>query len=248
MNFTILRFDTIDSTNTEALKQARQGADEGLCVVARQQTAGRGRHGRVWISPADAGLYFSVVLRPEIEPRYLPLVTLTSGVAVHDALAALGLAPDIKWVNDILVDEKKICGILAESTDTPRGLAVVVGIGINLRSTNFPPDVAARATSIEECLGSNAPVEARPVEAALIREIDRWYSILSDDDGPAAVLRAWTERSSYAAGKAVTVDTGGERITGVTQGLEPNGALRVEAAGGDIRVIQAGDVEMLRTA
>ena len=139
MNITVLTYDTIDSTNTEALKQARLGAEEGLCVVARQQTAGRGRHGRTWVSPEDAGLYFSIVLRPKLDAKDLSLITLTAGVAVHDTLAETGLKPDIKWVNDLLVDEKKICGILAETTDTQSGLAVIVGIGINLRSTNFPP-------------------------------------------------------------------------------------------------------------
>src|SRR5437868_14941143 len=124
MNFTILRFDSVDSTNTEALKQAKLGAGEGLCFVARQQTAGRGRHGRTWVSLEDAGLYFSIILRPRLETQYLTLITLMAGVAVHDALAEIGLKPDIKWVNDILVNEKKIGGILAETTETSKGLAV----------------------------------------------------------------------------------------------------------------------------
>ena len=103
MNFTILRFDTINSTNTEAGKHARLGVDEGLCVIARQQTAGRGRHGRTWVSEKDAGLYFSVVFRPNIEPHFLPLITLMTGVSVYDSLKEFGVKPDIKWVNDILV-------------------------------------------------------------------------------------------------------------------------------------------------
>ncbi len=86
MNFTILRFDSIESTNTEAVRQAKIGADEGLCIVARQQTKGRGRHGRVWVSEKDAGLYFSIVLRPKIETRFLPLLTLMSAIAVADVL------------------------------------------------------------------------------------------------------------------------------------------------------------------
>ena len=129
MNFTILRFDTIDSTNTEAANQARRGADEGLCVIARQQTAGRGRQGRAWVSAKDSGLYFSVVLRPLVEAKLLPLITLMTGVAVHDTLKEFGVDPDIKWVNDVLAGEKKICGILAETVETSTGLAVVVGIG-----------------------------------------------------------------------------------------------------------------------
>jgi BirA family biotin operon repressor/biotin-[acetyl-CoA-carboxylase] ligase len=127
MNITILRFDSIDSTNTEALKQARQGAAEGLCVVARQQTAGRGRHGRTWVSGCDAGLYASIVLRPKFEMRFFPLITLMTGVAVYDTLAELGIMPDIKWVNDILVNDRKISGILAETAET------LMGIRLNLQ-------------------------------------------------------------------------------------------------------------------
>src|SRR5215203_5352635 len=160
MNFTILRFDEIESTNTEALNQARRGADEGLCVVARRQTAGRGRMGRVWISEKDAGLFFSLVLRPKIETRFLPLVTLMSAVAVHDTLETLyGFECDIKWVNDIHVTGKKICGILAETTETPTGSAVVVGIGINLKQTNFPPEIAETATSIEAETNQSPEIE-----------------------------------------------------------------------------------------
>ena len=109
MNITILRFDTLSSTNTEALNQAKLGANEGLCIVAKQQTAGRGRNGRIWISPENSGLYFSMVLRPKLEMRFLPLLTLMSAVVVYDVLQDLyKLEPDIKWANDVLVDDKKV--------------------------------------------------------------------------------------------------------------------------------------------
>ncbi|MGH7784652.1 MAG: biotin--[acetyl-CoA-carboxylase] ligase, partial [Candidatus Binatia bacterium] len=153
MNFTLLRFDTIGSTNTEASRQAKRGADEGLCILAREQTDGRGRHGRPWISEKDSGLYLSIVLRPKIDARFLPMITLMSGVAVYDTLAEFGLKPDIKWVNDVLIGEKKICGILAETADTAQGLAVIVGIGINLTSANFPDEIADTATSIKHETG-----------------------------------------------------------------------------------------------
>src|SRR5688572_28795328 len=106
MNFIVLTYDILDSTNDEALKQARLGVDEGLCVVARQQTAGRGRYGRTWVSARDAGLYLSLVLRPKLEMRELPLITLMAGIAVNDALEEFGIKPDIKWVNDLLVNGK----------------------------------------------------------------------------------------------------------------------------------------------
>lgn len=244
MNFTILRFDTIDSTNTEALNQARRGADEGLCVVARQQTAGRGRHGRVWISEVDAGLYFSVVLRPKLETRFLPLLTLMTAVAVHDTLeAAFGLDCDIKWANDIHVNEKKICGILAETAETTKGLAVVVGVGINLKPSSFPPEVIA--TSVEAETG-------RKIKAGELLEVftsffNYHYEILCEASGAARIRQEWTRRSSYADGKHVRVLLENETLRGITNGIEENGALRIETDTGETKIIQAGDVEKVRS-
>lgn len=255
MNINLLTFDTIDSTNTEALKQARLGAEEGLCIVARQQTAGRGRHGRIWVSEPDAGLYFSIVLRPKIGTQYLSLITLMAGVAVHDMLGEFGIDADIKWVNDLLVNEKKICGILAETTETNDGPAVVVGIGINIKSSSFPPEIAYIATSIEEQLSirvANASAmtqKANPKAAAerLIKYLTYFYSILNSENGPAAILDEWRKRSTYFSGKLVRVVLENETVIGITQGLEPNGALRLQKANGEVMIVQSGDVERLRT-
>jgi BirA family transcriptional regulator, biotin operon repressor / biotin---[acetyl-CoA-carboxylase] ligase len=245
MNFTILRFDEIGSTNTEALNQARRGADEGLCIVARRQTAGRGRHGRVWISEADAGLYFSIVLRPKLEMQVLPLITLMTAVAVHDTLEEIfHLECDIKWANDIHVGDKKICGILAETADTTKGLAAVVGIGINIKSSNFPPEIADLATSIEA--ETRQKINPEELLEALTRFLDYHYEILHEAGGAQRIRREWTRRSSYAAGKKVRVLMENETISGTTDGIEENGALRVRTGAGDVRIIQAGDVEKLR--
>jgi BirA family biotin operon repressor/biotin-[acetyl-CoA-carboxylase] ligase len=245
MNFTILRFDEIGSTNTEALNQARRGADEGLCIVARRQTAGRGRHGRVWISERDAGLYFSVVLRPKLEMRFLPLITLMTAVAVHDTLEEIfNLECDIKWANDIHVGDKKICGILAETAETTKGLAVVVGIGINVKSSNFPPEIAGIATSIEAETGRK--INSEELLEALTRFLDYHYEILREAGGAREIRQAWRHRSSYAVGKKVRVLTANETISGTTDGIEENGALRVRTNAGETRIIQAGDVEKLR--
>ncbi len=246
MNFTILRFDQIDSTNTEALNQAKRGADEGLCVVARRQTAGRGRHGRVWVSEKDAGLFFSVVLRPTIETRFLPLVTLMSAVVVHDTLEELyAIDCDIKWVNDIHIRGKKVCGILAETCETPKGLAVVVGIGINLKSSNFPPEIAETATSIEA--ETNQTPNAEILLQKLTFFLSEFRDVLSGANGAEKIRAEWTRRSSYAFGKRVRVVIENETIHGITRGIEENGALRVELDCGEIRTIHAGDVENLRT-
>ncbi len=245
MHFTILRFERIDSTNTEAASQARRGADEGLCVIARQQTMGRGRHGRVWVSPADAGLYFSVVLRPRLEMRFLPLLTLMAAVAVCDALGeTYALPADVKWVNDILVREKKICGILAETIETPRGLAVVLGIGINLRTTSLPDDLRATATSVEDETARAASVDE--ILPALTAQLARRYEILNETGGAALTREEWIKRSSYAFGKTVRIVTETETFHGTTRGVEESGALRVETESGAIRIVHAGDVINLR--
>ncbi len=245
MNFTILRFDSINSTNTEALNQAKQGADEGLCVVAKQQTEGRGRHGRTWFSEKDAGLYFSLVLRPTIENKFLPLLTLMSAVAVYDVLRALyKLEPDIKWANDVHVDEKKICGILAEMTETKRGLAVVVGIGINLKLSNFPPELFDSATSIEQ--ETDQKIDARELLENLTRQLAKYYQILESENGAEKIRQEWAIRSTYFRGKSVTVKLENESVTGTTCGLEESGALRIETKNGEIKIIHAGDVEKLR--
>ena len=245
MNFTILRFDSINSTNTEAVNQAKRGAEEGLCVLARQQTAGRGRHGRTWISGEDAGLYFSIVLRPVIENRFLPLITLMTAIAVADTLKNIyKLETDIKWVNDVHIKGKKISGILAEMTETAKGAAIIVGIGINLKSSNFPAEIADIATSIEA--ETNCPADSEELLNSLTRYLDYFYDILQGADGAKIILEEWTKRSSYAFGKTVRVKLENETIFGTTDGLEENGALRVETENGETRIIQAGEVESLR--
>lgn len=245
MNFTTLRFDSINSTNTEALNQARRGADEGLCVVARQQIAGRGRHGRTWISEKDAGLYFSIVLRPVIETKFLSLITLMTAVAVADTLKnTYKLKPDIKWANDVHINGKKICGILAEMTETAKGAAIIVGIGINLKSTNFPAEIADIATSIEAETNHNA--DSEKLLDSLTRFLNYFYDCLQGENGAKIILEEWTKRSSYAFGKPVRVKLESETILGTTDGLEENGALRVRTANGDVQIVQAGDVENLR--
>jgi len=245
MKFTILRFDSINSTNIEALNQARQGANEGLCVIAKQQTAGRGRHGRTWISDEDAGLYFSLVLRPTIGNKFLPLLTLMSAVAVSDVLTELyQLKPDIKWANDVHINDKKICGILAEMAETKKGLAVVVGIGVNLKSTNFSSELKETATSIKQ--ETNLQPNVEELLENLTAQLAKYYRILESETGAEQIRNEWAKKSSYFRGKSVRVKLEKEIICGTTCGLEENGALRVRTDDGDVKIVQAGDVERLR--
>jgi BirA family biotin operon repressor/biotin-[acetyl-CoA-carboxylase] ligase len=242
---TVLRFDSLPSTNTEAARQAALGAPEGLCVVAREQTAGRGRRERSWVSPKDAGLYVSVVLRPSLEARLWPLITLAAALAVRDALEeACGLEADIKWPNDLLAGGRKLCGILAETAEGARGRAVVLGVGVNLRRGSFPPEISDTATSVEEQTG-RAPDAERVLEA-LTRSLARRYETLNAPGGPEEILRDWRRRSSYAHGRRVRVALAAETFEGTTRGLDPDGALLVETDDGTIRTVRAGDVMAVR--
>jgi BirA family biotin operon repressor/biotin-[acetyl-CoA-carboxylase] ligase len=245
MDLNILLYDTLDSTNSEAARQARLGAAEGTCVIARQQTAGRGRYGRTWSSEKDAGLYFSVILRPTMEIGFLPLISLMAGVAVYETLADLGLEPDIKWVNDVLVGEKKISGILSEAIETPAGHAVIVGIGINLNLIGLGDDLRDTSTSIESESGTRHSQD--DIARRLTSQLSRLYDILRQNDGQARILELWRHRSTYFSGKQVRVAVENEIIDGTTEGLENNGALRLRLADGSLKVIQAGDVQRLRS-
>jgi BirA family biotin operon repressor/biotin-[acetyl-CoA-carboxylase] ligase len=241
----IQRFDSLPSTNTEAARMAAHGAPEGLCIIAAEQTAGRGRRERTWISPAGAGLYFSIVLRPQLSTAHWPLLTLMAALAVHDALReACALACDIKWPNDILSNERKLCGILAETLETKTGRACIMGIGINLLDAAFPPDLRDIAISVEAAAQSAPDTEA--VLQALTRNIAEHYRRLHEADGVRKLIAEWTARSSFANGKSVRVALCDEVFDGITRGLEQDGALRVETHDGELKIIRAGDVTALR--
>jgi BirA family biotin operon repressor/biotin-[acetyl-CoA-carboxylase] ligase len=235
----VLRFESLPSTNTELARMASEGAAEGVAVLADEQTAGRGRLQRTWSSPKGAGLYFSILLRPRIPVDRWPLITFMAALAVGDALQeATGLRTDIKWPNDLLSGERKICGILSEAIETPAGRAVIVGIGINLTPSAFP-----EATSVAEATGVKPDREA--ILAALLSALTRWYSLLNERE---KIVAAWSSRSSYATGRLVQVNNGDELLRGTTCGVEPDGALRLRTVSGEIKVLRAGDVQSLRCA
>jgi BirA family biotin operon repressor/biotin-[acetyl-CoA-carboxylase] ligase len=243
----ILRFDSLPSTNIEAAKRATDGAPEGLCIVAREQTAGRGRLDRHWVSPKDAGLYCSIILRPPIDHSVWPLLTLMAGVAVHHALIdSCGLVTDIKWPNDILANGRKLCGILAETVETPMGRAVVVGIGINLTQRAFPSELDQVAISIESATGETPNIES--VLNGLIAAITSQYKVLCRPGGPENIIAEWSANSSYVMGKQIQVVESNETFAGTTRGLERDGALRVETNAGEIRIVRAGDVSSVRAS
>jgi BirA family biotin operon repressor/biotin-[acetyl-CoA-carboxylase] ligase len=242
----ILRYESVPSTNTEIARLAVEGAAEGLAIVADEQTAGRGRLQRAWSSTKGAGLYFSILLRPRLALDRWPLITFVAALATGDALLEVSeIQTDIKWPNDLLANERKICGILAEAIETPSGRAVVLGIGINLTNEAFPSDLLTVATSVANESGRQP--ERALILATLVNALARWYSLLHEPEGADKIVAAWSSRSSYAAGKLVQVTNGNETLQGRTAGIEDDGALRLETAQG-IQLIRAGDVTSVRPA
>jgi BirA family transcriptional regulator, biotin operon repressor / biotin---[acetyl-CoA-carboxylase] ligase len=246
----VLRYESLPSTNSEVARLAgfgsEGGAEEGLAIVADEQTAGRGRLQRAWSSPKGAGLYFSILLRPRIALVRWPLITFVAALATGDALLeGGGVQTDIKWPNDLLAKERKICGILAEAIETPAGRAVVVGVGINLTNNAFPQDLIDVATSVAQESGRQPEREA--ILAALLSALARWYALLHEPEGAEKIVAAWTSRSSYASDKLVRVTNGDEVLQGTTRGIDNDGALRLETPQG-IQLIRAGDVTSVRPA
>jgi len=216
--------ESIDST-----MHAAAGLELGAVVVAGQQTAGQGRHGHSWHSEAGSGLYFSIVLEPN------PVLTLALGLAAVEAIAQVtGIACDLRWPNDLMLDGRKVAGILVQLAD---GKAIA-GIGINLNHTSFPPDLEATSLRIH----SGQEVCAADLLIALLRSID---SFAAEDKE--TVLRLFTHASSYAAGRRVRVALPEGEIEGTTAGLNPDGFLIVRKDDGTDTLILAGGVRAARS-
>ena len=233
------------STNDEAAAWARAGAPAGAVVVADTQTRGRGRLGRRWHSPPGASLYFSVVLRPPLPPHRVPPLTLAAGVAVAEALTALDITPQLKWPNDVLLDGKKVAGILTEmSSEVDRVHHVVVGIGVNLNTRDFPEELGAIATSA--ALVRGIPVSRADFAAALCARLEHWVDRFVAE-GPPVVAAAWKQHARIFddGGRRVRVTAGRDVIEGVAEDLDDDGALRLRLDDGRTTRIIAGEVTPL---
>ncbi len=240
---------TTASTNDVASALAAAGHCEGPVVVAEAQTQGRGRRGRQWFSPPAGGLYVSVIVAPATsagDPLLATsLVTLAAGVAVAEAVQAVtGLAPDLKWPNDLLVGGRKLAGILAEgvaSTDPAGGgrlQAVVLGYGINVGPMSLPAELAARATSLAAELGRH--VDRAALWAETLASLDARYGDLLAGRFD-AILDAWRQRAPSSRGARVRWDPGTGTRTGITHGIDGQGALLVRTASG-LERIASGEV------
>ena len=232
--------ESIDSTNGLAYQLALADADEGTCVVAETQKAGKGRLQRKWFSPYGKNLYLSVVLRPSLHPSSVYPVTFLSSLAVYDTLLLFGLKPALKWPNDVLVNGKKICGTLLElSTEADLVRFVIVGIGlnVNMRKGEMPDDIRSKATSM--LIETKIVYERARVCGMLLNNIETYYDLLRNH-GPVKLVRAWEEKAEIK-GKSLEITQQGEVFRGVAKGIGDDGALLLSDHGKVRRVI-AGDV------
>ena len=234
----------IGSTNSAAMQAAAAGASEGSVFLAEEQTAGRGRGARNWHSARSSGIYCSLVLRPALPPAEALVLSLAVGLAVREAILSIDphLDPDLKWPNDLLLQGKKFCGILTEmNAEATRVRYIVVGIGINVNQSAFPPELREEATSLRLVTGTEwSRVE---LAAALLKSIHREYrNLLQKSNAHESILRRFAEHSSYARGRQVRVEENGG-FEGVTEGLDPRGFLQARMAGG-LRTVLSGTVRL----
>jgi len=239
-------FFRIGSTNLAAMQAAAEGEPEGAVFLAEEQTAGRGRGGHSWESPPSTGIYSSIVLRPTLAPADALLLSLVAGLAVSSAVESVTtICPDLRWPNDVMLGDRKFCGILTElNAEVTRVRYAVIGIGINVNQQAFPKELEAIATSLRQETGREwSRVE---LAAALLKSLDREYRALLQDaaSGRDSILKRFEERSSFARGREVHVEEEGG-YDGTTEGLDERGFLKVRTNTG-LRTVLSGGVRARR--
>lgn len=233
---------TVDSTNNRAKDLARQGAPHGTLVVAEEQTAGRGRRGRDWFSEPHSGIFASLIIRPDLAAQRVPLLTLTVGIALAQALHSLGLPEAwLKWPNDVWVGRRKMAGILSELSGQADHIDwVVVGMGINTLQTGFPPELEMKATSFLKETGQR--VNRAKLLAEILGNLEDLLPLLENPElGP--LLDKWRSYDRLA-GQEVQVITPGGAFCGLALGITADGALIVRSPDGQEQTVLAGDVSL----
>lgn len=234
--FVIRWYDCVGSTNDEARTWSELGAPDGSVVCADQQTSGRGRRGAAWISPVGEALAFSQILRPTMARALWPRLALVAGLAVAKTLEAHGIAAEVKWPNDVWVKEKKIAGILVEST----GDAVIVGVGLNVNPVDFPQDIAAIATSMR--IETGREYDREELLIALSRSIMLHSQRIEADFTD--ILRDLRERCALT-GKRVSLTLGHETHMARVMGISDHGELLIERHGHVEAIWQADQIRVV---
>ena len=238
----IAYFGELDSTNRKAKEMAAEGAPEGTLVVAEERSRGRGRIGRSWYSPAREGIYMSLILRPKLPPNEAPKITLVTGVSVAEALLAVTpLQPAIKWPNDILVNGRKICGILTEtSTEMDAIDFVVVGVGMNVNTPEFPDELNEIGTSIY--LETGKAFDRVTLLQEFLHQFEQLYFTFLKS-GFESIGKRWGELS-ILMGKDVTVQMIDRSCSGRVLKLDRDGALIIRSENGELEKIYSGDIHI----
>jgi BirA family biotin operon repressor/biotin-[acetyl-CoA-carboxylase] ligase len=237
-------FQDTTSTNDVIEKLARDGVKEGAVVFAESQTRGRGRLGRKWMSPAKRGLWFSVLLRPDLRPQETTRLTVASATALRRAIESqTGLRPEIKWPNDILIHGKKVAGILTELSgelDHVNYIILGIGVDVNLSQVDFPAELRKSATSLKIELGK--PVSRPELAVAILRELDHDYARIASGQF-AALANEWEEHGT-TIGHEVVIRTGVRQIRGRAESLGEDGELLLRTEHGHLERIIGGDVTL----
>jgi len=232
---------TIGSTNDRAAELAREGAPEGALVLADEQTAGRGRLGRKWRTPRGSGIAMSLIMRPsQLEGPALGAIGLVGALATIDALEGLELEPRLKWPNDVLLQGKKVAGVLAEASWTGSTLDyVVLGIGVNVKPGSLGGSAALddASTSVEDSVGDT--VDRGSLVFSILAGVDDWYERLEAGEAHPA----WEERLAFKS-EWVSVSNEEQQITGRPIGLTPSGGLRMQTADGEELILESGSFQL----
>jgi BirA family biotin operon repressor/biotin-[acetyl-CoA-carboxylase] ligase len=236
-----LRLDVTDTTMREAAEWAERNAPEGTLVLAEEQTAGRGRLGRTWISQRGVGIYGSLILRPAVPPAQATALTLVVGLGAARGIGeAAGTQCDIRWPNDVLLNDKKCCGVLVElSAEEERVRYAIAGFGINVNQDSMPPELEPAATSLR--LETGCEFVREVVLQSVLKHVERYYDMFLKR-GTGAVIEAFSRASTYVRGRRVVVETGDRTLAGTTAGLNPAGLLLLETEAGRVEPVLTGSV------
>lgn len=232
-----------DSTNTRAKRLGDEGASHGTLVIAEQQTGGKGRRGRRWESPAGSSIYMSILLRPEIQPNQAPMLTLVMAQSVAEAIREVtNQEALIKWPNDIVVNGKKVCGILTEmSTEIQWINHVVIGVGINVNIESFPEELEETATSLY--LESGKRQRRAPLIAEVMKQFERYYNQFIQT-GDLSGMQEDYNRLLVNRDREVRVLEPGHEYNGRAAGINETGELLIRTGDGQIRKVYAGEVSV----
>lgn len=237
-----IHFDEVDSTNVQCRRECSNNPIEGMVVAAEEQTSGRGRLGRSWISPKGTGIWMSIVLKPNISPMVAPRATLIGAAAVYTALKDMGISVGIKWPNDIVINGKKICGILTEmNAEIERVNYVIMGIGINVNMESFPDELKEKATSLKNELGNE--VDRKKLVANILNNFEVFYEDFKNTGDISRVIEICRE-GSLLINKEVRVINGNNEVICTVIDIDDEGELIVKHKDGTINRVISGEVSV----